>query len=103
MKAFLVDALEIRRRVLLAFEAAEREEDGAEQGALLSFVVIGGSMVVDFFRARVLYRVAAETGSEALEADALHFGSDLWSSVAVLIVTPNGYPPLEHFSAAARK
>jgi NADH dehydrogenase len=38
----LEDALEIRRRVLLAYEAAEREEDGAEQGALLSFVVIGG-------------------------------------------------------------
>jgi len=38
----LEDALEIRRRVLLAYETAEREEDGAEQGALLSFVVIGG-------------------------------------------------------------
>ena len=38
----LEDALEIRRRVLLAYEAAEREQDGAEQGALLSFVVIGG-------------------------------------------------------------
>jgi cation diffusion facilitator family transporter len=50
-----------------------------------SFVVIGGSIVVDFFRARVLYRVAGETSSEALEADALHFGSDMWSSIAVLI------------------
>jgi cation diffusion facilitator family transporter len=50
-----------------------------------SFVVIVGSIVVDFFRARVLYRVAGETASEALEADALHFGSDMWSSVAVLI------------------
>ncbi|HEV8530590.1 MAG TPA: NAD(P)/FAD-dependent oxidoreductase [Methylomirabilota bacterium] len=38
----LEDALEIRRRVLLAYEAAEREEDGAEQHALLTFVVIGG-------------------------------------------------------------
>jgi NADH:quinone reductase (non-electrogenic) len=38
----LEDALEIRRRVLLAYEAAEREEDGAEQRALLTFVVIGG-------------------------------------------------------------
>jgi len=38
----LEDALEIRRRVLLAYEAAEREEDGAEQLALLTFVVIGG-------------------------------------------------------------
>src|SRR3989442_14632771 len=37
----LEDALEIRRRVLLAYEAAEREEDGAEQGALLSFVDLG--------------------------------------------------------------
>ncbi len=38
----LEDALEIRRRVLLAFEAAEREQDGAERQALLTFVVIGG-------------------------------------------------------------
>ncbi|MDP9194427.1 MAG: NAD(P)/FAD-dependent oxidoreductase [Acidobacteriota bacterium] len=36
------DALEIRRRVLLAFEAAEREEDPVEQNALLTFVIIGG-------------------------------------------------------------
>ena len=43
------------------------------------------SIVVDFFRARLLYRVAHETASEALEADALHFGSDMWSSIAVLI------------------
>lgn len=36
------DALEIRRRVLLAFEAAEREPDPAKQAAYLTFVVIGG-------------------------------------------------------------
>jgi cation diffusion facilitator family transporter len=50
-----------------------------------SFAVIIGSILVDFFRARMLYRVAAETSSEALEADALHFGSDMWSSAAVLV------------------
>lgn len=49
-----------------------------------AFVIIIGSIVVDFFRARTLNRVAAETSSQALEADALHFGSDMWSSVAVL-------------------
>ncbi|HEY1128220.1 MAG TPA: NAD(P)/FAD-dependent oxidoreductase [Roseateles sp.] len=38
----LQDAFEIRRRVLLAFEAAEREEDPARRAALLQFVVIGG-------------------------------------------------------------
>jgi NADH dehydrogenase len=36
------DALEIRRRVLLAFEAAEREPDPEKQQALLTFVIIGG-------------------------------------------------------------
>ena len=50
-----------------------------------SFAVIIGSIAVDFVRARLLYRTAAESGSEALEADALHFGSDMWSSVAVLL------------------
>jgi NADH dehydrogenase len=38
----LEDALEIRRRVLVAYEEAEREEDRAEQRALLTSVVIGG-------------------------------------------------------------
>jgi len=36
------DALEIRRRVLLAFEAAERETDPAIQKAWLTFVIVGG-------------------------------------------------------------
>jgi NADH dehydrogenase len=38
----LEDATEIRRRFLLAFEAAEQEPDPEEQRALLTFVVIGG-------------------------------------------------------------
>jgi NADH dehydrogenase len=36
------DALEIRRRVLIAFEAAERETDPAKQEAWLTFVIVGG-------------------------------------------------------------
>ena len=35
------DALEIRRRVLTAFEAAEREDDEAARNALLTFVIVG--------------------------------------------------------------
>lgn len=38
----LDDALEIRRRVLLAFENAEREDDPARRAAWLTFVVVGG-------------------------------------------------------------
>lgn len=50
-----------------------------------AFAIMAGSIVVDFFRARTLRRVANATASEALRADALHFSSDMWSSVAVLI------------------
>ena len=38
----LDDALEIRRQVLLAFEAAEREADSEERTRLLTFVIVGG-------------------------------------------------------------
>lgn len=38
----LEDALEIRRRVLLAFELAERERDPVRRHAYLTFVVVGG-------------------------------------------------------------
>jgi NADH:quinone reductase (non-electrogenic) len=38
----LDDALEMRRRVLLAFEAAERESDPDKQRRLLTFVIVGG-------------------------------------------------------------
>ena len=38
----LDDALEMRRRVLLAFEAAEREPDAVRQQRLLTFVIVGG-------------------------------------------------------------
>src|SRR5258708_3709241 len=38
----LDDALEIRRQVLLAFEAAEREGDPEARRRLLTFVIVGG-------------------------------------------------------------
>jgi cation diffusion facilitator family transporter len=50
-----------------------------------AFAVIAISLLIDFFRARALARVAAETSSQALAADALHFSSDLWASLAVLV------------------
>jgi len=73
---------------VVIWEAMQRlfwHEPEHVQATVWAFGVIVASIVVDFFRARVLYRVAHETSSEALEADALHFGSDMWSSVAVLI------------------
>ena len=50
-----------------------------------ALAIIAGSVVIDFNRARALKHVADKTGSEALEADALHFSSDMWSSIVVLV------------------
>ena len=42
-------------------------------------------MVVDFSRSRALLRVSQKYQSQALEADALHFSTDIWSSGVVLL------------------
>lgn len=49
------------------------------------FVVLLLSIAVDFARSRNLKRVAEAQRSDALAADAVHFGTDIWSSTAVLI------------------
>jgi cation diffusion facilitator family transporter len=50
-----------------------------------SFIVIITSIIIDFSRSRALYKVARKYNSQALEADALHFSTDIWSSMVVLI------------------
>jgi cation diffusion facilitator family transporter len=49
------------------------------------FAVLALSITVDLSRSRALKHVAAVSGSQALEADALHFASDIWASAAVAI------------------
>lgn len=51
---------------------------------LWAFLVMGLSIVVDFSRSRALARVAKKYRSQALEADALHFSTDIWSSAVVI-------------------
>jgi len=43
------------------------------------------SMAVDFWRSRALGKIAAKYDSQALEADALHFSTDIWSSGIVVL------------------
>jgi cation diffusion facilitator family transporter len=50
-----------------------------------TFVVMVISILVDWSRSRMLYRVAAKHRSQALEADALHFSTDVWSSSVVIL------------------
>jgi len=73
---------------IVIWEAVKRllENEGhIVEATVWAFGVIILSVVVDYFRARALTRVAKATQSHALEADALHFSSDLWSSLAVLV------------------
>jgi cation diffusion facilitator family transporter len=53
--------------------------------SLWPFVVLLLSIVVDSARSVALHKVAEAHRSEALEADAVHFGADIWSSAAVIV------------------
>jgi cation diffusion facilitator family transporter len=50
-----------------------------------SFVVMGTSIIIDYTRSRILFRAAKKYNSQALEADALHFSTDIWSSSVVIL------------------
>jgi len=52
---------------------------------LAAFLVMFASMLVDFWRSRALRRVAIKFDSQALQADALHFSTDVWSSAVVIL------------------
>ena len=52
--------------------------------SLWAFLTMGISIVIDFSRSRALSRVAVKYHSQALEADALHFRTDIWSSLVVI-------------------
>jgi cation diffusion facilitator family transporter len=73
---------------IVVWEAGRRllEHEGhIVEATAWAFGVILVSIAVDFIRSRALSRTARQTSSHALEADALHFSSDLWGSLAVLI------------------
>jgi len=52
---------------------------------IAAFAVMFISMAVDYWRSRALGRIAAKYDSQALEADALHFSTDIWSSGVVIL------------------
>jgi cation diffusion facilitator family transporter len=73
---------------VVIWEAIKRLTEHEEHAVIANawaFGVIAVSIGVDFFRSRALSHTAKQTKSQALEADALHFSSDLWASLAVLV------------------
>jgi cation diffusion facilitator family transporter len=57
----------------------------AVEASIWSFIVMAVSIIVDYSRSRVLFRTAKKYHSQALEADALHFSTDIWSSGVVIL------------------
>jgi cation diffusion facilitator family transporter len=70
----------------ICYEAIERLffKEVTIRASFLSFIVIVISIAVDVYRSRKLQAAAIKYNSPALAADALHFSSDIWSSVVVL-------------------
>jgi cation diffusion facilitator family transporter len=85
--AFVETALLLVTAVYIIWEAIERLyfHNIKIRPSVTAIVVLGGAMGIDIFRARKLSRVAAKYPSEALEADALHFSTDVWSTFVVII------------------
>jgi cation diffusion facilitator family transporter len=52
--------------------------------SITAIVVLLFALAIDVTRARALSRVAKKFSSDALEADALHFSTDVWSTVVVI-------------------
>lgn len=72
--------------VWIIYEAMHRLLSGNThiEVSIWSYIVVICSIVIDFTRSRALSRVAKKHNSQALEADALHFSTDIWSSTVVL-------------------
>src|SRR5271154_4993786 len=53
--------------------------------SLTAILILFVALAIDLTRARTLNKVAKKYESEALEADALHFSTDVWSTVVVIL------------------
>jgi len=87
MAALFQVLLLVAAALWIAHEAIKRLLGDSHEivAAPIAIAILVISIVVDYFRVKALRRVARSTGSPALEADALHFFSDMLSSSVVLI------------------
>ncbi|MFZ3212586.1 MAG: cation diffusion facilitator family transporter, partial [Terriglobales bacterium] len=85
--AFLETALLLLTCVWIVYEAIRRLffHHVEIEPTLAAFLVMLASMTVDWWRSRALRRVADKYDSQALQADALHFSTDIWSSGVVIL------------------
>jgi cation diffusion facilitator family transporter len=84
--AFVETGLLILTAVYIVYEAFDRLffRSVHIQASVTAFVVLFCALAIDLTRARALKNVAKKYSSEALEADALHFSTDVWSTTVVI-------------------
>jgi len=84
--AFMETALLLLTCVWIVYEAIRRLffHHVEIEPSVAAFAVLFASMAVDFWRSRALGKIAAKYDSQALEADALHFSTDIWASGVVV-------------------
>src|SRR5512138_2455722 len=87
LSAFFETILLLVTAVWIIYEAIQRLffKSVDVEISVWAFVVMGVSILIDYTRSRVLYRAAKAHNSQALEADALHFSTDIWSSSVVIL------------------
>ncbi|MGB6358147.1 MAG: cation-efflux pump [Candidatus Acidiferrales bacterium] len=85
--AFVETTLLLLTALYIIWEALQRLFSGAPQlrPGWLAVVLLAVMVGIDWTRARAISRVAQRFPSEALEADALHFSTDVWSTSVVLL------------------
>ena len=86
--AFVETALLLLTALYIIWEAIQRltgRSPNALRPSVTAIVILALAMGIDFVRARALGRVAKKYPSEALQADALHFSTDVWSTFTVLL------------------
>lgn len=84
--AFIETILLLITCIWIIYEATNRLITGNThiEVSVWSYIVVCSSIIIDISRSRALYKVAKIHNSQALEADALHFSTDIWSSAVVL-------------------
>jgi cation diffusion facilitator family transporter len=85
--AFIETILLVITCAWIIYEAVGRLTSGKThiEVTAWSYIVIISSIIIDISRSRALSKVAKKYNSQALEADALHFSTDIWSSAVVLL------------------
>jgi cation diffusion facilitator family transporter len=85
--AFIETGLLLLTCVVIVYEAIKRLffHHVHIEPTLAAFLVMFFSMGMDYWRSRALGRIADKYDSQALQADALHFSTDVWSSGVVAL------------------